>query len=320
MARKEGKVTAYSFTLTGDIAKATAEAFKNRYGITLEIVGGVGAVLAERIKTESAAKKHIADTFDTAVTGILPIKDLGLLASVADLPELRQKDIWYLAPILDPADGTMVQMRVTLQAPVINTNLVKPADEPKSFIDFLDPKWKGKKLAVAPPRVSWPLVYLHVAAPEIDEKYLRTLGGQGLFMVSTMRDEPTAVAKGEAQVAVATSLSIVDILVREGAPVKPLVMKEGTVAASPAVSVLKNGPHPNAARVFVNWWLSAEGQTVVNKAIGSPSVRNDVPDFSHEKNRIKPSKLLPLDEAANKLAAKYVSEGRVDKFLGVDVK
>ncbi|MBI4287326.1 MAG: extracellular solute-binding protein [Chloroflexi bacterium] len=320
-ARKEGVVTAYSFSLTGDIAKAAIEAFQNRYGIKLDVVGGVGATLAERIKTENNAKKYVADTFDTAVNGIIPIKELGLLVNLKDLPALKEKNVWLLEPVMDPAEGTMLQIRLTYQTTVINTTLVKPDAEPKSFLDFLDPKWKGKKLASAPPRVSWPLVYLNIAIPDIiSESYLRSLGKQELLMVTTMRDEATAVARGDALAVVSTSLSTVDALVRSGAPLKAVVMKEGTISANPAVSVLKNAPHPNAARVFANWWLSPEGQTAVNKAMGVPNVRKDVPDFSSEGTRIKPVKLLPLDEEANRLTAKYVAEGRVDKWLGVDVK
>ena len=139
-------------------------------------------------------------------------------------------------------------------------------------------------------------------------------------MVSTMRDEATAVARGEALATVANSLSTVGPLVGSGAPLKALAMKEGTVGTATAISVLKNAPHPNAARVFVNWWLSPEGQTAVNKAVGSPNIRKDVPDFSYEATRIKPTKLLILDEAANDMASKYVAEGRVDKFIGMEVK
>ena len=320
-AKREGTVTAYSFSLTGDIAKAAMDAFQKQYGIRLEIVGGVGATLAERIKTENNAKKYVADTFDTAVTGIAPIKKLGMLADTRDLPVLKEKDVWVFPPVLDPADGTMLQVRPTYQPTIINTTLVRPEDEPKSFLDFLNPKWKGRKLAAAPPRVSWPLVYLHVTLPDIiNEAYLRALGNQDLLGVSTMRDEATAVARGEALACIANSLSTVGPLVGSGAPLKALAMKEGTVGTATAISVLKNAPHPNAARVFVNWWLSPEGQTAVNKAVGSPNIRKDVPDFSYEATRIKPTKLLILDEAANDLASKYVADGRVDKFIGMEVK
>lgn len=320
-AKREGAVTAYSYSLTGDIANAIIEAFRNKYGIRLEVVGGVGAVLAERIKTENAAKKYVADTFDTGVTAILPIKELRILANISDLPVLKEKDVWSVSPVLDTADGTMLLVRPTYQAPVINTTLVKSADEPKSYLDFLDPRWKGKKLVIAPPRISWPLVYLHVMRPDvINEEFLRALAKQDLMVVSTMRDEPTAVARGEALAAVSTSLGVAGPIVQSGAPLKALTMKEGNIVATTAVSVLKNSPHPNAARVFVNWWLSAEGQTVHNKAMGGFSGRNDVPDYSPEPIRIKPIKFLPLDEKANKLSAKYVAEGRVDKYLGVDIK
>lgn len=321
MAKQEGRVTAYSFNLTGDIASAAAAAFQNRYGIKLEIVGGVGATLAERIKTENNAKKFVADTFDTGVTAILPLKELGLLASIGDLPVQKEKDSWVLNPIFDPPDSTMVRLRIEYQTAVINTKLVRPEEEPQSFQDFLNAKWKGKKLVTAPPRVSWPLVYLHVMLPDtLNEDYFRALGKQDMLMVATMRDEATAVARGEAYAAVSTSVPIANSLIVSGAPLKPLTMREGTISSFPVVSVPKNAPHPNAARVFVNWWISPEGQTTINKAMGVPSIRKDVPDFSYQGAGLKPVKFLALDEVALRTVAKYVTEGRVDKFLGMDVK
>ncbi len=321
LAKQEGRVTAYSFNLTGDIASAAAAAFQNRYGIKLEIVGGVGATLAERIKTENSAKKYVADTFDTGVTAILPLKELGLLASIGDLPVQKEKDSWVLNPIFDPPDSTMVRVRIEYQTAVINTKLVRPEEEPQSFLDFINAKWKGKKLVTAPPRISWPLVYLHVMLPDtLNEDYFRALGKQDMLMVATMRDEATAVARGEAYAAVSTSVPIANSLIVSGAPLKPLTMREGTISSFPVVSVPKNAPHPNAARVFVNWWISPEGQTTINKSMGVPSIRKDVPDFSYQGAGLKPVKFLALDEVALRTVAKYVTEGRVDKFLGMDVK
>ncbi|MDO8635438.1 MAG: extracellular solute-binding protein, partial [Dehalococcoidia bacterium] len=266
-------------------------------------------------------KKYVADTFDTGVTAILPLKELGLLASIGDLPVQKENDSWVLNPIFDPPDSTMVRVRVEYQTAVINTKLVRPEDEPQSFLDFLNPKWKGKKLVTAPPRISWPLVYLHVMLPDtLNEDYFRALGKQDMLIVGTMRDEASSLARGEAYAAVSTSVPIANSLIVSGAPLKPLTMREGTISSFPVVSVPKNAPHPNAARVFVNWWISPEGQTTINKAMGVPSIRKDVPDFSYQGAGLKPVKFLALDEVALRTVAKYVTEGRVDKFLGVDVK
>ena len=233
----------------------------------------------------------------------------------------KEKDSWVLNPTFDPPDSTMIRVRIEYQTAVINTKLVRPEDEPKSFLDFINAKWKGKKLVTAPPRVSWPLVYLHVMLPDtLNEDYFRALGKQDMFIVSTMRDEATTVARGEAYAAVSTSVPIINSLIVSGAPLKPLVMSEGIISSFPVVSVPKNAPHPNAARVFVNWWLSPEGQTTINKVMGVPSVRKDVPDFSYQGAGLKPVKFLALDEVALRTVAKYVAEGRVDKFLGMDIK
>ena len=51
---------------------------------------------------------------------------------------------------------------------------------------------------------------------------------------------------------------------------RPVVdMKEGTSAGSTgsALAVFNKAPHPNAAKVFINWFLSREGQALSQKAV-----------------------------------------------------
>ncbi len=64
---------------------------------------------------------------------------------------------------------------------------------------------------------------------------------------------------------------------RNGAPVKPLDLKEGYLSKPMRWGLIKNAPHPNATKVFINWFLSREGQAFVTKETDLESVRNDVP-------------------------------------------
>ena len=59
-----------------------------------------------------------------------------------------------------------------------------------------------------------------------------------------------------------------------------------------AGTAIKDGPHPNAVKLFVNWLMSQEGQTVFGKAKGASSPRNDVQDFMPEVVRVPGAKVI----------------------------
>jgi ABC-type Fe3+ transport system substrate-binding protein len=65
--------------------------------------------------------------------------------------------------------------------------------------------------------------------------------------------------------------------IQAGAPIKPLDLKEGYIFKAVRIAAIKNAPHPNATKVYINWRLSKEGQMLVSKATDQDSVRNDVP-------------------------------------------
>ncbi|MBF8265567.1 MAG: iron ABC transporter substrate-binding protein, partial [Dehalococcoidia bacterium] len=63
-AKKEGRVSVYSFNMTGDAGLAVTRAFEAKYGVKLDIITGGGAALAERIKTEKRMGTIVADVMD----------------------------------------------------------------------------------------------------------------------------------------------------------------------------------------------------------------------------------------------------------------
>ncbi|MBF8304759.1 MAG: hypothetical protein HW399_1134 [Dehalococcoidia bacterium] len=102
-AKKEGKVTLYTWAFVGDIGQEVFRAFEANSGIKVEAITGVGSMLVERIKSEQAAKGNIADTLDTSIAIVGTAMNMGLLDSLADLPILQQKDVWAYNPKFEPA-------------------------------------------------------------------------------------------------------------------------------------------------------------------------------------------------------------------------
>jgi len=315
-ARKEGKVNIYTFWITGDASKAVAEAFEKRYGIKVEMITGVGAVLIERMKTEQAAGKYVADTFDSAISLVTMAKDNGLLQKWGNLPVLNEKIEWRIPPRVD-ADDQIIDGGVGHVTTIINTSLVKPGDEPKSFKDFLDPKWGGGKISIASP-VTAPVSIMPYVAKLIDDDYFIRLGKNNPKIGPTVRDGINAVARSEASVEFLMTDSIVAPLAAQGAPLKAIELAEGALRLHGLTLTLpRNAPHPNAARVFANWLLSKEGQEVYHKTSSTTPVRGDMPSYLPPAVALNYKKVTNLSLEDMLKVSKIQQDGTVAKLLGL---
>ena len=319
-AKKEGKVTAYSFTWSGDIGLAVKKAFENRYGIGLDIITGRGSEYTERLKTERRLGQRMGDMTEGSSGQIASMKIDGLLVSVvSDLPVLRQKDVWWVSPTyLDPVDKANLVWRQALDTPWVNTNLVKPGEDPTSWKDLLLPKWKGK-MSLREPRLNASLFADFVALLDKkawDENYIKSLHKQELtYSVSTL-DEIRSLAKGEFHLAILGSGASGPQILAMGAPVRAITMQEGELALVHSIAAIAGAPHPNATKVFLNWLLTPEGQSVAGEAQSNLMLRRDVPDFQPQGARTKMVNPIvitqeQLDEGTNRFRDKWY-----DKLVG----
>lgn len=278
-AKKEGSVTLYSFNMVGDVGLAMQRAFKEQYGINVDIITGRGAEFAERLKTEARSGSRTGDFVEGAAAHIINIKNMGLTIPLKDLPVLQEKDVWKMDPLSSDIDSNVIVAYPIFQQPFANTRLVKPEEEPKSWFDILQPKWKGKILFTDP--VVSANAYLVfqplVRAGVLTEDYLQKLGAQDLIFVTGPPQAIERLARGEAPLFVGAQPASASNAVREGAPIKIFDCKEGMSAQAVVQAVVKDAPHTNAAKLFANWWLSKEGQSVYSKAKGAATIRKDVP-------------------------------------------
>ncbi|MBI4289758.1 MAG: extracellular solute-binding protein [Chloroflexi bacterium] len=287
-AKKEGSVTLYSYAFTGDLGLALSEAFKQRYGIKVEIVTGRGAEMVERIKTEQRMKSVTADIQEGSSTHNLNSKIAGSTVATLDIPALKEaKEVWYASPLTPDPDGHVIAYNVTVYTPYVNTRLVKESDMPRTFKDFLNPKWKGQIVASDPDLST--TEYNHflplLDARIVDEEFLRAVGRQGLQFVTGEVQRGEKLSRGELPLTMTASTASMTRFVGQGAPIKAQRMKEGISGDTISMVRIKNGPHPNAAQVFMDWLLSQEGQDVHGKVRFMASLRRDVTDYTPEPAR-----------------------------------
>ena len=287
-AKKEGLLTIYGASqFAGEGGRRTIEAFSKEYGIRVDMLVAAGRQAVERIKVESKMKQPIADIVGPGLSSATELSLNGLLESVwQDLPEFRNKDIFKIDPKYTP-NGDVLNMSFSLSGVLINTKQVKVQDEPKSYLDLLDPKWKGKMI-ISDPRAgagggfAWfaEMRYYKV----LDDDYFRRFARQEpIIWGGSNQEQDNMVGRGEAWINPYTTGGTAGQMIIEGAPLKIIGMTEGSSVITDPISVVKGTVHPNAAKLFINWLLSKEGQELYAKAFGIDSVRKDVPSVVYQR-------------------------------------
>lgn len=282
-AKKEGRVVA-SIPPSAELRKGMEEVFTKRFGIAIESIPARGQAIIRRIVDESKAgiryfDLHIGGT-ESIVKGLLPEAVLEPVEPAFILPEVRDPKNWWSGHIWIDSAKRFIYPFAAYQSQTLtyNSDLVKP-EEVRSFDDFLNPKWRGK-IGLSDPRTpgSGASVWSYMLFVK-GEDYLKKLVGQKLFISRDLRHLAESLAKGSVSLTMGIGYAEFNPFIKAGLPVKSLpVPKEGLYATSGygSLTVIKNAPHPNAARVFVNWLLSKEGQEIFTKSMGEATRRLDV--------------------------------------------
>jgi len=297
-ARKEGKLV-IAIPPSAELRKALEEAVKQRFGIELEIVLADSARTNKRVGDEFKAGVRyfdvITSSWDTLSYNLLPMGAIEPMEQFWILPEVKDPANWWGGHIWTDGAKKFAYSPLAYMLDNIwyNTGHAKQ-DELRSYDDLLNPKWKGK-IAVWDPRSGggaalgiWSYLWLTKG-----EAYLRRLVQQNLQLVEDRRLVADSLARAKAAVAIGATYYSYAAFIKAGLPVKPLPpSKEGTYVSvgNGGPVVVKNHPHPNAAKVYVNWLLSKEGQTLYSKVFGQATRRLDVDTTWMPEIGVRPAK------------------------------
>jgi iron(III) transport system substrate-binding protein len=253
-ARKEGKVVVYNGAVgTPALPKALA-AFEGKYGIRTELLEARASELRERIRTEQAAGKVLGDvSHNGSTTTALQLAE-GTFQPYGALPNAGRP----VAPF--QADGTRVPVYVIQYGILVNTDMVKPNEEPKSWKDLLHPRWKGKLLSDDTRALGGGAVFFMVTLQKFGKEFHETLAAQGPHMNRELRGNYPRIARGEYPVYLPFTLP--DSLELKGLPVKAIMLEEGCPYVRFDGAIFKGAPRPNAARLLLDFFLSDESQLV----------------------------------------------------------
>ncbi len=287
-AKKEGKLTLAVAPGGGATARtAIPPAFKEDFGIDVEVLVGPSSQLVTRLKLEQTSGIHSvdvtiggADTMYQSFYGdklIAPIKDQFINPDATDPKHWEVGKMWFM----DPEEQSILRISSGVTGfGAVNTKLVNPADI-QSWNDLLKPQFKGK-LATFDPTIN--------GAGGQHAAYLEYKFGPDFIKKLYVDQQPVKtqdnrqladwVGRGNYPIAISMNAVNIEELKSNGLPVKELASYKDApgylTGGSGLMAELKDPPHPNAAQLFVNWMAMDRGQLVYNKPLQQISPKTTV--------------------------------------------
>jgi iron(III) transport system substrate-binding protein len=287
-ARQEGKLVIYGVGTT-ELYTPVKEAFEKQFpGITLEGVDQRGRETREKLLAEQQSGNYVADV---AISG--PDTQQSLIdAGITE--DFQSAYIDTVVPELRPQYASSNPRSVTIFTIAANTDLVKPADEPKSWKDVLDPRWKGK-LAMDDPRGSGPGGTIIAGVEQVlGMDWSASLAQQDVHFATQAGPLLAGLARGEYAMFLSSSQADLIAQKQQGAPFKQLRPAEGIGLTPISQSLIKHAPHPNAAKLWIDWSLSKQGQQLLGD-LGYGPVRQGIQPKLPEAS-LEGTKILPRDD------------------------
>jgi iron(III) transport system substrate-binding protein len=286
-AKKEGKVVWYTSTPI-ETAQKLADMFTKESGIKVEMFRSGGSAILRRFQQEIQAGRVAVDVLthsDPAAAAAMAKKGTFLPfkpAKFENLPEAAR----------DP-DGQFVAQRLNMMTHYLRSDKVAAADEPKTWNDLADPKYKGKLILTDPSFTSLQVSVVGMIAKERGWGFFEKLRQNDPMVVQGNQQVSEMLKRGERLIAAGALDSYAADLKRDGHPVKTLYPSDGLFVIPSPTSVVKGSPNPNAAKLFAQFMISDDAQKVF-PAEGAYSARNDIPAPQGSPD-LKTLKILPVD-------------------------
>jgi len=297
-AKKEGKVVWYTALSIQD-AEVLTKRFEQTYPfIKTETLRLVTDALLTKILTETKAGVPNSDVIEIPGIAGNILKKEGMFDKYASTESNA-----YPAAMKDPG-GTWTSFFIHTLVLVYNTQLVKKEELPRTYEDLINPKWKGKVVLRDEDFETFGMM-LKVMGREKGMNFMRRLGGQGVDLRNSFTLAVQGVASGEIPLGMNLYGTHTEEFKKKGAPVDWVPMEFVLTTVEP-LAVSARAPHPAAARLFIDFLLSKEVQSILrdrSRISSRPDVPPDPPELT------KGLKLIPTDlslaDQANELAKEF---------------
>ncbi|OJY65893.1 MAG: iron ABC transporter substrate-binding protein [Rhodospirillales bacterium 70-18] len=292
-AVKEGTAVFHtSIDLT--VAQKIVTAFQALYpGIRIQLERTGAERVLQRINQEYASNIYAADVVESSdATMFIGWKQQGWLAKFVPV------DVGAFWPKEQrDADDRFASVRATLSVIAYNTKQVTAEEAPKGFLDLLSPKWRMRMVKAHPGYSGTILTSTFATEQALGWGYFEKVAKQRILQVQSASDPPKKVAQGERSIMFDGSEYVATYLKEAGNPIEIVYAVEGSPVIAGQMGVLEKAPHPNAARLFVDYVFSAPCQQMMADAGG---IRSFHPEVKTKPGRkpLSEIKLLSSDPAA----------------------
>jgi ABC-type Fe3+ transport system substrate-binding protein len=267
-AKAEGALEFYSGGPIAPYERFISD-FKQQFpGLTVSITGGFSNVLNAKIRDQLRAKKLAVDmAFFQTVQDFVTWKREGVLLN------FKPDGYDQIAPAFRDPDGAYTTVKVSAITYAYNTTLVAPADVPKSARDFLKPVFAGKLITCYPADDDATLYLFYTIVQKYGWGYMDKYMANKPNFVQGHLNVARSVGDG-ADAATFDGTSTADAVARSGKPIKSVFsLDDATPLFTLTAGIFKDAPHPNAAKLFLSWYMAKEQQS----RLGVFSPRTDVP-------------------------------------------
>ena len=295
-AKAEGKLVYYTDLIIDQIVRPLVAAFEAKHGVKVEYSRADSQDTAIKLINEHRAGRMQADVFGLT-SGLQSLIDAGAVrkftpGNAAQIPaQFRDRNNYW------------VSTNYYVMTPSVNTDLVPEKDRPKTFEDLLDPRWKEKMVWKPNDLSGAPGFIGNVLRTMGDDKgmdYLRKLAGQRIKSFGgSARAVVDQVIAGEYPLALQTFNHHSALSAKKGAPSQWVKMEPAMVQMT-LVTLTSGSKSPNAAQLFVEFMLSAEGQELFKKADYFPTragMAPGMPELAPDSGGFKANFFSPEDTA-----------------------
>jgi iron(III) transport system substrate-binding protein len=260
-AKAEGKAAFYAnITAVEPIMKA----FADDTGVKAEYTRISTAKFVATTITEFEAGRFMADVVQAPLPILELLKEKGVLAryrspAAAGYPQWTNKD------------DTIQLFGIEYIALVYNKEFAKKADVPQRYEDLIHPRWKDKIVMPNPANHATTIGWLiglkeHVYKSEAEwMKFMKGLAANRPMFVASLGPTPAPIASGEKPIGISMPKYIIT---NAPAPLDWARVSQPMLGTPRAIAVASKAPHPNAARVFVDYWLSKKAMGILAKEVG----------------------------------------------------
>lgn len=296
-ARKEGEMTLYTANFT-EVESEVNKAFNKRFPfIKISMVRAPGGQLITRVRTEAAAGKLAADVVDHSDRGLM----LGLADLFQDYAPPNAAD--YLPDVA--VAGKMWPRATLVWSIAYNAALVK--NPPKTWNDLTKAEYKSVIGQVIAPSGGTTLTRIMFERQVLGEDYWKKQATTSPQLYPSGAPLSDALVRGEVQIA-PLLYNIIWTKKKEGAPVDIFFPPEGAPINPYASGIPKTAAHPNAAKLYLNWCLSEEGQGFMIKELGQLTSLKKAPAYPEGFDPNKVKVWLPKFDEYQKYNQPWIAE------------